>query len=46
MHMFNINSKQTKSFNLGTIENPKNILLSSDLTHDEREKMKKTLKKR
>ena len=44
--MFDINSMQTKSFNLGTIDNPKNILLASDLTHDEKEKMKETLKKR
>ena len=41
MHMFDINSMQTKSFNLGTTDNPKNILLASNLTHDEREKMKK-----
>ena len=36
MHMFDINSTQTESFNLSTIENPKNILLASDLTHDEK----------
>ena len=46
MHIFDINSTQTESFNLGTIDNPKNILLASDLTHDEKEKMKETLKKR
>ena len=46
MYMFDINSMQTESFNLGTIDNPKNILLTSDLTHDEKEKMKETLKKR
>ena len=38
MHMFDINSTQTESFNLGTTDKPKNILLASDLTHDEREK--------
>ena len=31
---------------MGTIDNPKNILLASDLTHDEKEKIKETLKKR
>ena len=36
MHIFDINFTQTKSFNLGTMDNPKNILLASDLTHDER----------
>ena len=46
MHILDINSTQTKSFNLSTIENYKNILLASDLTHDEKEKMKETLKKR
>ena len=44
MHMFGINSVQTESFNLGTNENPKNILLASDLTPEEREKMKEILK--
>ena len=34
MHMFDINSMQTKSFNLGTTDKPKNILLAFDLTHD------------
>ena len=46
MHMFDINSIQTESFNLVTIDNPKNILLAYDLTHDEKEKMKETLKRR
>ena len=46
MHMFDINSTQTKSFNLGTADKPKNILLASDLTHDEREKMKEIIEKR
>ena len=32
MHMFDINSTQTESFNLGTHDNPKNILIASDLT--------------
>ena len=44
MHMFDINSTQTESFNLGTTDKPKNILLASDLTHDEREKMKEIIK--
>ena len=46
MHMIDINFVQTKSFNLDTSENPKNILITSDLTPEEREKMKKTLRKR
>ena len=46
MHMFNINSMQTESFNLGTTDKPKNIRLASDLTHDEREKMKEIIGKR
>ena len=46
MHIFNINSVQTESFNLGTCDNPKNILLASNLTHDERIKMEETLRKR
>ena len=46
MHLFDINSTQTESFNIGTIDNPKNILLSSNLTHEEREKIIETLKKR
>ena len=44
MHMFEINSMQTESFNLGTSKNPKNILIASYLTHEEKEKMKETLK--
>ena len=40
MHMFDINSTQTESFNLGTHDNPKNILIASNLTPEEREKMK------
>ena len=46
MHMFDINSMQTEPFNLGTTNKPKNILLASDLTHDEREKMKEIIEKR
>ena len=46
MHMFDINSVQTESFNLGTHDNPKNILIASDLTPKEREKMKEILSKR
>ena len=38
IHMFDINSVQTKLFNLGTHDNPKNILIASDLTPEEREK--------
>ena len=38
MHMFDINSVQTESFNLGTCDNPKNILIASDLTPEERKK--------
>ena len=46
MHMFDINSVQIKSFNLGTNNNPKNILLASDLTLDESEKMREVLIRR
>ena len=46
MHIFDINSMQTESFNLGTSDNPKNILIASNLTLEEREKMKETLRKR
>ena len=46
MHMFDINSVQIESFNLGTCDNPKNILIASSLTPEERLKIKETLKKR
>ena len=46
MHMFDINSIQTKSFNLDTNKNPKNIPIAYDLTLEEREKMKEILRKR
>ena len=46
MHMFDINFIQTESFNLGTHDNPKNILIASDLTPKERGKMKEILLKR
>ena len=46
MLMFDINSVQTESFYLGICDNPKNILIASSLTHEERLKMKETLKKR
>ena len=46
IHMFDINSVQTESFNLGTCDNPTNILIASSLTLEERLKMKETLKKR
>ena len=44
MHMFDINSTKSESFNLATTDKPKK--LTSDLTHDEREKMKEIIKKR
>ena len=46
MHMFDFNSVQTESFNLGTCDNPKNILIASSLTLEERLKIKKTLRKK
>ena len=46
MHMFDINSLQTKSFNLGICDNPKNILIASNLTLNERLKMEEVLRKR
>ena len=42
--MFDINSVETESFNLGTNETPKNILIASDLTLEKREKMKEILR--
>ena len=44
--MFDINSIQTKSFNLGTDENPKNILFASNLTPEDWKKMEEILRKR
>ena len=38
MYMFGINFLQTDSFNLGTSENPKNILINLDLTLKKSEK--------
>ena len=46
MHVFDINFVQTETFNLGTIENIKNILITFDLTPDESKKMKETLIKK
>ena len=46
MHIFNINPVQTELFNLGMDENLKNILVASDLTLEEREKIKEILRKR
>ena len=39
IHMCDINSVQTESFNLGTYDNPKNILIASSLTLEERLKV-------
>ena len=46
MHIFDINSMQNTTFNLGTIENPINIIITSDLSPDESEKLKELLIKR
>ena len=46
MHIFDINSIQTESFNLGTNDKTKNILVAYDLTHEERIKMEEILKRR
>ena len=46
MHIFDIKSVQIELFNLGTCDNPKNILITSSLILEERLKMKETLKKR
>ena len=46
MHIFDINSVQTESFNLGTCDNPKNILIASNLNLDKRIKMEEILRKR
>ena len=44
--MFDINSIQLDSLNMGTNENPKYISISHDLTLDEREKFERILTKR
>ena len=44
--MFDINSIQLDSLNMGTNENPKYISISHDLTPDKREKFKRILTKR
>ena len=46
MHLFDINLVQTESFNLGTSDNPKNILITSDLTPDESKRMRELLTRR
>ena len=43
--MFDINSIQLYSLNMGTNENPKYISISHDLTPDEREKFERILTK-
>ena len=44
--MFDINSIQLDSLNMGTNEQPKNISISHDLTPEERKKLKRILTKR
>ena len=44
--MFDINSIQLDSLNMGTNEQPKNISISHDLTLEEREKFERILTKR
>ena len=44
--MFDINSTQLDSLNMGTNKNPKYISISHDLTPDEREKFERILIKR
>ena len=44
--MFDINSIQLDSLNMGTNENPKYILISYDLTPDERKNFERILTKR
>ena len=46
MHIFDINFVHTKSFNLGTNDKPKNILIAYDLTIDEINKMEEILRRR
>ena len=46
MHIFDINSVKSKSFNLGINDNPKHILMASDLTPDESKKMREVLIRR
>ena len=46
MHIFDINYVQTETFNLGTIKNPKNILIASDITSDESKKNERNFNKK
>ena len=45
-YMFDINSIQLDSLNMGTNENPRHISISQDLTPNERETFERILKKR
>ena len=44
--MFNINSIQLDSFNMGTDDNPKNISISHNVTPEERENFERILIKK
>ena len=46
IHIFDINSMKTESFNLGTNGNLRNIWISSDLTPNKKKKIKEILIKR
>lgn len=41
--IFDISSTRTTAFNLGTLENPKEILIASEVTSEEREKLEEVL---
>ena len=43
LSIFDISSTKTNAFNLGTPENPKEILIASEVTVEEREKLEEVL---
>ena len=45
MSIFDINSTKVEAFNLGTCENPRNILIANEVTSEERKKLEEVLKK-
>ena len=46
MHVWHKSKSQLDSFNMGTNENSKNILISHDITSEERRKFKRKRKKK
>ena len=44
MSIFDINSTKVEAFNLGTCENPRNISITSEVTSEERKKIRGSIK--